>query len=159
MSIFAKVTKAPVVRGEATKQVALLYAGLLTAMVVCQLFTFETFIPLIASFQLPLSETLVALFPALLIIIELFALPFLLRMYISPAFRWVSMVCGWLAAGAWLCIALWVDFTNQAPETIGFLGTLVTLTPGFWSVFVSIAFGLLAAWASWGMWPGVHGKK
>lgn len=154
MSIFARVTKSPVTRGEATKQAATLYAGLLTIMVVCQLFSFEEFLTLFESFGLPFGQAFTATLPALLIVLELFAIPFLLRMYLSPAFRWVSMVFGWLAAGGWLFLTVWVDFTNQAPETIGYLGTVVTLTPGFWAVFLAVAMAILAAWASWGMWPG-----
>lgn len=159
MSIFAKVTKAPAIQGEATKSVALLYAAFLVVMVVCQLFTFETFLTLFDSFNLPFSREVIGALPALIVVFELFALPFLLRMYLSPAFRWVSMVSGWLVAVIWLFLSVWVDFTNQAPQTIGFLGTLVKLMPGFWAVFVSIAFALLAAWTSWGMWPRVPHKK
>lgn len=133
---------------------ALLYAILLIVMAVAQLFTFEEFIELITSFNLPLaSGALVFVIPPLLVVSEVFALPFLLRMPLSRAFRWLSMILGWLAAFLWVFITGWVVLTAQPVEAIGFVGTVAPLTPGWWAVLISIAFGILAAWASWGMWP------
>lgn len=159
MTVFVKATKAPKIRGDATKKISLLYAVLLVVMLVSQLFTFETFLSLFASFNLPLHSGFVSALPALIVAAELFALPFLLGMYLSPAFRWVSMISGWFVAALWAFLSLWVVSTRQAPETMGFLGTLVDLMPGAWAIFVSVALGIAAAWASWGMWPGVRYAK
>lgn len=163
MNVFPNATTAPKEKTETAKQVAVLYAVVLTAMAVAQLFTFEAFIDLVASYNLPLEGVVVFLVAPLLVVVQVFALPFLLRMALSPAFRWVSMVCGWLAALLWFSISLWIVVTSQPIDTVGLLGTAVPLAPGWWAVLISAAFGILAAWASWGMWPGrvasKHSKK
>lgn len=159
MSIFVKATSAPVPKSPQVKQVAILYALLIVVMAVAQLFTFDTFIELTLSFSLPLAGVLVYLVAPLLVVCEVFALPFLLRMSISPAFRVVSMVCGWLVALKWLFITLWLLFTRQSVETVGFLGTIGDLSPGWWAVLFSISLGILAIWSSWGMWPISRSKK
>jgi hypothetical protein len=38
-------------------------------------------------------------------------------------------------------------------DSIGFLGAVVNLTPGWWAVLFGVAMAILASWASWGMWP------
>lgn len=144
---------------DATKQISLLYAGLLTVMAVAQLFTFETFIELIPSYDLPIGEGFKVALPALIVAAEVFALPFLLRMALSPAFRWFSMFCGWFVALAWFLISIWIVTMNPGVLTIGFLGTAVDLLPGWWAVLISFSFGILAAWSAWGLWPGYSMKK
>lgn len=158
MSIFAKVTPAPVIRGDYTNRVAILYAALLAIMAVGQLFTFEDLPLLYASYNLPVDMVVVAMLPSLVVALSILALPFLLRMHLSVAFRWLSMIAGWLVAALWLGISTWVVVTNQAPETVGFIGSLGSLTPGLWAVFISVAMAILAAWSSWGMWPAVRGR-
>lgn len=160
MSIVVTATQAPNPKSQASRQIALAYAAFLTAMALAQLFTLERFLSLFSSFHLPLDAGLVTALPAVLVALEVAALPFLLRMWLSPAFRVVSMGAGWLVAFLWTGIALWVVLTRQAPDTIGFLGTAVPLIPGTWAVCVGAMMGLAAAWASWGMWPfGTHQKK
>lgn len=159
MSFFVKPTPAPTPKSSQVKQISILFAVLLVIMAVAQLFTYEEFIPLVATFNLPVGETLSYLVVPLLIVCEVFALPFLLRMSLSPAFRFVSMVSGWFVAIIWFLMTLWIVSTSQAVETIGFVGTVATLIPGWWAVLFSVALGILAAWASWGMWPIKTKKK
>lgn len=158
MSIFVKTTIAPKPRTKEAKQVSLFYAGVLVVFVVTQLFTFDTFIELIPAFNLPLGPMMTFALAPLLVASELFAIPFLLRMQLSVAFRWLSMMLGWLVAGIWIGITAWVAGTEPAVATIGFLGTLVDLVPGWWAVFISFALGILAIWSSWGLWPGLRKK-
>lgn len=154
-----KTTAAPTPKTDRVKQIAILYAVFLVIMAVAQLFTYEEFIELIPTFNLPLNEAFTYLVVPILIIFEVFALPFLLRMRLSPAFRFLSMLFGWLVSVKWLFISLWVVMSAQSVENIGFLGTVVTLTPGWWAVLISFSLGILAAWASWGMWPLKKSKK
>ena len=159
MSMFVKATPAPSAKTSETKQVAILYAALLTIMAVTQLFTFEEFIELFPAFHLPLGEVLVYGLAPALVAAEVFALPFLLRMAVSPAFRFVSMFCGWFVAATWLFVSTWVAATRVDADTIGFLGTFASLSPGWWAVLISLALGVLAVWASWGLWPIRRAKK
>lgn len=133
--------------------VATLYAGTLTVMTALQLFSFEKFIPLIGSLSLPggLAGGGTA---SLLVSLAVLALPFLLRLKLSPAMRWLSMTAGWVVAAAWLAITLWIVVKMPEITNIGLLGASVTLAPGWWAPCFAVGLCLLAAWASWGMWPG-----
>jgi len=159
MSMFVQAQPAPKPKTEAAKQVSLFYAAFLTIMLVAQLFTFDTFIELIVSFSLPISTALIAALPAIIVATELFALPFLLRMRISAAFRWVSMACGWLVALLWTAVTFYLAVSATQVETVGFFGTVIELIPGWWAVFVSLLFASMAAWSSWGLMSEANTKK
>lgn len=140
-----------------SSQVSLLFAGLIALMAVAQLFTFEDFIFLIEDLSLPLAlpPLLTASF---MVIAEVMALPFLLRMTLSPAFRWLSMALGWLVVVFWLFVSFWIWLQSPQVDTVGFLGA-ITLPPGPWMVLFSISLAILAIWSSWGLWPGRHSAK
>lgn len=159
MSFFVTPTPAPKPRSKDVKTVATFYAALLTVMLITQLFTFEKFLTLLVDYDLPGGEVTAYLTAALIVVVELLALPFLLRMSLSPAFRWVSMVAGWLVALVWVKLTLWQVMTQPLTETVGFLGTVVDTMPGWWAVCLSASFGVLATWASWGMWPKKRARK
>ncbi|MGY4893491.1 MAG: hypothetical protein ACO1N2_02220 [Candidatus Saccharimonadota bacterium] len=152
MSIFVQATPAPAAKSHETKQIATLYAGLLTILAVTQLFTFDEFIELFPQLGLP-----VALAP-IIVACEVFALPFLLRMRLSPAFRALSMGLGWLVALGWLFVSI-VAVQQGTTETVGYLGTLVNFIPGWSAVLIAASFGILAAWSSWGLWPFRRSRK
>lgn len=155
MSLFVKPTPAPAVKTKNTKTIALFFAVILVVMAVTQLYTFEESLLLFASYNLPLNEMMTAAVLPILIVFEVFALPFLLRMSVSPAFRFLSMLFGWFVGLKWLFISSWVVAFAQPVESIGFIGAIdgVSLVPGWWAVLYSIGLCILAAWASWGMWP------
>jgi len=154
MSIFATALPAKLPRTKDSGKVAIMYAVILVVFAVAQLYTFEEFLPYILSLDLPLGNGLSSAFAPLLIASEVFAVPFLLRMRLSPAFTYFSMGLGWVAALAWIFVSIWLNVGGVSAETVGFLGTVVTLAPGLWAVFISFALGILATWSSWGLWPG-----
>lgn len=159
MNIFVKTTPAKEPKTGESKKIAYAYAVVLVILALAQLFTFDKFLVLVEGFGLPGGVVSAHLFVSLVVISEVFALPFLLRLNLSPLMRFVSMVFGWLVPLAWLKIALWLILTTNSVANIGLLGTAVVLVPGWWAVFVSLAIGLLAAWASWGLWPVGHTPK
>lgn len=159
MSILVKAHPAPAARTKETKQMAYLYAALLVVLAVTQLFTFDEFIELVPAFHLPFGAGFTYALAPLIVAAEVFAIPFLLRMQLSVAFRWLSMLCGWFVAAMWTFISFWVVLTYPPVETIGYFGTIVTLVPGWWAVCVGLALCILAVWASWGLWPGRRTKK
>jgi hypothetical protein len=108
---------------------------------------------LIDSFWLPGGTQFAAFLSAFIVCVELFALPFLLGMRVSSALRVVSMGCGWIAAGIWISLSIWLQVTVNEVANIGFMGEIVTLTPGLWAILLSIGLGLLSAWSTWGLWP------
>lgn len=158
MSILVKATPAPAARTKETQRMSYLYAGLLVVLAVTQLFTFEEFIELVPAFNLPFGQGFTYALAPLIVATEVFAIPFLLRMKLSVAFRWLSMLCGWFVAAMWTFISFWIVLTNPAVETVGYFGTLVTLVPGWWAVCVGGALCILAVWTSWGLWPGARAK-
>ncbi len=159
MSFFVKPQPAGHSRTEIAEKIAVLYALLLVIMIIMQLFTFDDFSTLFISFNLPVGGVAIAALAPLIVVLELFALPFLLRMAVSPAFRWLSMVCGWFVAATWLSLSSATVSAYPSVETVGFLGTAAAVTPGLWALTVSLVFGIMAAWASWGMWPAGNPKK
>jgi hypothetical protein len=158
MSILVKPSPAPNPRSKDAPLIAISYAVVLGIMAVTQLFTFEHFLELLSTFTPPLWGEITYLVGAVIVVAEIFALPFLFRMPLSNAFRWVSMVCGWLAAVIWVKLTLWLVIAEPLVENVGFFGTTVGLIPGWWAVMVAVALAILSGWASWGLWPGKRKK-
>lgn len=154
MKKLLKITPACKPKTKESQQVALLYAFLLTVLVLCQLFTFDKFLTLLGTFGLPGGAVMARFVGSLVVISEVFALPFLLELNLNKLMRVSSMVFSWLAPLIWLKLALWLIFTNNTVSNIGLFGTIADLVPGWWAVYVSVALGIAAGWASWGLWPG-----
>lgn len=153
MDILVKTTPAEKAKTTDSQKIAYMYAAILVIFVVAQLFTFDKFLPLLEDFALPGGVPVAHLFGGLFVVGEVLALPFLLGFRLSPLMRVISMALCWLVPLMWLILTLWLVFSTNSATNIGFLGTIVKLTPGWWAVFVSIALGILAAWSSWGLWP------
>ena len=153
MSFFVKSIPAQEPRSKESMKIAILYAAILVILAVAQLFSFEEFLVHFQSIGLLISNEQAYILAPIIVIAEVFALPFLLRMRLSPAFRILSMFLGWLAAGLWVFVTFWLASTQSQADTVGFLGTVVNLMPGWWAVFISLSFAVLAAWSSWGLWP------
>ena len=126
-------------------------AGILTLMAAMQLFTFDEFSDLLGG--MPVFGGGGMAWAAGIIVFEVFALPFLLRMALSPAFRWVSAACCALASLFWLFVTSYLAVSGVVVESVGFSGGLGHLTPGWWAVFVSLGLSTLSAWSLWGLWP------
>jgi len=153
MRIFIKAILNRKPRTKEAQKIAYMYAIILIVFVLAQLFTFDDFLTLIESFWLPGGAPVAHLLGGIIVISEVFALPFLLGMKLSPLMRIISMGLGWLVPLIWFKLSFWLVLTVNAVSNIGILGTKVRLIPGWWAVFFSIALGILAAWASWGLWP------
>lgn len=154
----SKAKPAPKAKTLESQKIAYIFAGILVILAFCQLFNFGDFLKLLVSFNFPGGKVIAYLTGGLIVTIEVFSLPFLLRLKLSQTMRVVSMVCSWLVPLAWLKLALWLVLTSNTVANFGILGTVVKLTPGWWAVFVSIAIGILSVWVSWGLWP-ISAKK
>ena len=150
---FANPTKASKPKTKDSEKMAYAYAALLTVLVLCQLFTFDEFLNLLISFNLPGGEVMANLVGSLIVISEVFALPFLLKIDLSPLMRIVSMVFSWIIPATWLKLAIWLVANGNYGLNFGLLGTLVDLNIGWWAIFFSLAMGIMAIWSSWGLWP------
>jgi len=150
---FAKATKAPQPRNQSVTWVSMTYVAILVIMAVAQLFGFEDFIPLIQSYDLPGGFGTATLVGCLIVYIEIFALPFLLRMPLSPPMRWMSLVCGLLVPLAWIKLTIAGLSSNAAVTNSGLLGAKVTVHGGTAELVVSLILLVLAVWSVWGLWP------
>jgi len=155
--MFVSAIEASPPKTKNTRTISLLFAGSLVVLLVSQLFSFEDWPAAILQLGLPGGETMARTIAALMVTFELLALPFLLAMRLSPAFRIVSMVCGWLVAVKWFSLTLWEVIVAHTNASI-LLGTTVPLPVGWWNVCIALALCVLAAWASWGMWPKKSSK-
>jgi hypothetical protein len=152
MKIFVEPTAAPAPKTANVALISLALAACLIILAVAQLYKYEDFPSVIKGFGLSGGAIWASLYAAVIVIGEVLAVPFLLRMPLSPAMRIVSMVSGWLVIVGWLVIALVNNITGYVGNS-GILGATIPVVSGWWTVFVFIALGVLAVWSAWGMWP------
>ena len=153
MRLFVQPTTAPAPKTNNTSWVSLALAAILIGLAVAQLYSFEDFPEVITGLGLPGGAIWASTYASLLVTGEVLALPFLLRMTLSPAMRIVSMVTGWMVIVAWFIIMIWTNINIDEPVNSGILGATVPVALGWWAVCVFVALGALAAWSAWGMWP------
>lgn len=158
MSIFPKATLAAPAKTKDSRTIAIFFALILGVLAISQLAMFQTFPTLVESFWLPGGRPFAYFLSAFIIIAEVLAIPFLLQLKLSPAFRIFSMVLGWLAAGTWFAIACWLVFSTNDVSNVGLFGTTLTLAPGWWTIFFGVALCILATWSAWGLWPFARKK-
>jgi hypothetical protein len=153
MSVFAKVT-----RPEPPKKHVVVYAGIFTAaiitiLVTAQLFSYEKFPSVLSGYWLLGDQVMVHLIAALLVSAEVLAIPFLLRMNVSPLMRGLSMVCGWAVAATWLLLSVWAVVSVNSLTNGGLLGGTVRIAPGAGQLLFSILLVALVGYVSWGQLP------
>lgn len=166
MSFFVKSTVALPPKTKNTATIAIFLAIILLVMAIMQLVNYSGFIVLLGAYILPFGNaTSIGVFAGLIVFCELLALPFLFRVRLSPAMRFLSMIAGWFAVAAWFLLQVWLNhpflFAIGVTHTTntGLLGANIGLTVGWWSVLFTAALGVLAGWSAWGMWPfGWHKK-
>lgn len=153
MSIFPVATEAKQPKSRGSQIAAIVLVAFLIIMVVGQLFTYEKFADVMNAFGLFASKGTATIVAALIVTFEVAALPFLLRMRLSPLARVISMVAGWGVLLFWLGLSCYLNITiNLAPNS-GVLGDTVKLPIEWWMVSFFVALGTLCAWASYGLWP------
>ncbi len=91
-------------------------AVVIIAIVVIQLMTYEKFVPLIQNYQLFNSPALGKVCAALIVIFEVMALPFLLRMKLSPLMRIFSAGCLVAVSVVWIILSLWAGSSVPGQE-------------------------------------------
>lgn len=150
MSIFVSSTPPPRAKTTNIHSIRLFFAGILTLIVLLQLFTFEEFAQRLN--LAGISTELASILAVSLVVTEVFSLPFILRMQLSYAFRVVSMIAGWAAVLTLLGIAIVENI--QAPAGLdAMFGATIPLPVGMWTICLALALCVLAGWTSWGMWP------
>lgn len=132
-----------------TTFLTLALATLLIVMVVSQLMSLDKFIPIIENYQLPGGDPIAKIIVYKIEISALFALPFLLRMGLSPLFRWLSALLLNLHSLIWVALGLWIVSQNPPLIGTGILGGfLKSLSGGVVLPFglCLLALSLLVTW-------------
>lgn len=148
--IIAKPADEP--RSVVVRNAAWVYAGVLVVMVVAQLFAFEKFVPLMDDYWLPGGHGTATLVASSLVFIEVFALPFLLRMYVSDGMRWFSLACSVLVPLVWLRLALYSTFAQESLKNGGLLGTKVAVGTDVQLLVASLLLAV-SLYVVHGLWP------
>lgn len=150
---FAKATLANKPKNKFYAQAGFVLAGIITVMVVLQLFKFEEFALLMSEYSVARLFNNSIVLVAIITSLEVFSLPFLLRMKISPAFRFVSMFFGWVVATVWFYLSVIVPLTSDNVLESGMFGGLLSFLPmAAYSLLASLIF-VLTIVVSYGMWP------
>lgn len=153
MKFFVQSSVAPPAKTKESAKIALFVAVIYVALAVSQLFTFEKFGPLVTSFGVPGGEPVGQLIVSILVVLEVAALPFLLRMRLGQLSRIISMVSGWVTVGVLFTSQILLNMYAPGASSNGLLGATITVPVGWWSVALAAALGVLVAWAAWGLWP------
>lgn len=152
MTVFVKPSIAPQPRNLLVRFLSVGLAGVFVIMALAQLFTFDELVEVIPALGLPLAGGFEYALIPLIVAAEVFALPFLLTMTVSVAFRWLSMFCGWFVAAAWVIISGYLLVNSMDVVNTGIVGMVVEVG-GVATFIVGLALTVLVAWASWGLWP------
>lgn len=115
-------------------------AALTTFMLLAQLLTFDKFVVILEAYFLPGGDVMARVVAALLVMGELFALPFWLRMNLSPLASAASLVSGVVFMTLWLLITLWALVISLTVDTSGRFGALVTMPFGWWVPLENLFF-------------------
>lgn len=119
--------------------------ALLTIMLLCQLFGYESFSSLLAVVMPFNDQLLTDLLTAWLVFGELLALPYLLAMPLSRLMRILSVICGALVALFWVFTQLTSAHAGNAAlfsDTLPLPGGLLAL---LYSLLLAAGFGYVLA--------------
>ncbi len=145
-----KAVAAPAPKSQTYARIAWAYAAILVVMVVAQLFSFEKFIPLIADYWLPGGQGTTVLVAGVIVTTEVFALPYLLRMPLSPLMRACSIGCSFVVPLLWLWLSLRALLESNAITNGGILGEKVVV-PLEVQLVVSLVLLVLAVVSYYGL--------
>lgn len=119
-------TAPPAVQNPRYRIVPFAVATVLTGMAIAQLVNFEAVVSNIASYGLMRQEAAVA--QAILIIaFEIFAIPFLIRLWLSPLARITSAICAVLAPTVWLALLLSAFSQGHEVAKTGIVGDFIDI--------------------------------
>ena len=114
-----------------------------------QLFAFENFPQVIESYGTPFDNGYASLMAAIIVILEVFAIPSLLWMKMSPLMRVVSATSGWLVLLYWLFVGIWQGSVDYHIANAGLFGAEVIVPQGWWLVSYCLILLILLGYVSW----------
>lgn len=115
-------------------------AGILVVMAVVHLFRIDTFIPLVDA-VIPGGNGMAIFISLLIIFSEIFAIPFALRMRLSPLAQLMSGALVVFAPLWWLLMSIW---SYGSGLSTGQLGEFAVVTANAWVMVLNLAWVILA---------------
>lgn len=149
MNVLAKAEESPKFININQRRASLVLAALFVLMATSQLFKYESFPGVLSGYWLLGDEASVRLLAAILVITEVFALPFLLRMRAGPLMRLTSLACAWIAATIWLVLSIWAVTATNALSNSGLLGATVRTPAGVLELIFALVLVGLVAYITW----------
>ena len=146
---FATATLPPKIKNKYEQLVAWFLGGIFLVLSLVQLVRFEKFITFIEGYISSDGAAMGQVIAAILVTLEVFALPFLLRMKLSPLMRIVSIVCGWLASLLLLSLALLLAYSTQVAVKIGMFVLIANFASSEWAVWFAAAVVTLTGMVSY----------
>lgn len=144
--IFPKAVKPPKLVKSYAPLLGYVAAGILAIFAIVHLFRIDTLVPIIDN-ALPSGTGAASTFVVVIVLAEIFALPFLLRMKLSPLAHILSGFLAVLAPLMWTLVAIW---SYSGDFSIGQLGEFVHV-PATWYIvvlnFVWLTFNFITLWA------------
>lgn len=128
-----KAVKSTPIKSMQTRVVAIAYVVILVVLAFAQLYSFEDFFGVFDAYRLG-GATLSAFLGSLIVFIEVFAIPALLSMALSPLMRVVSLSFAIVAPMFWL-ILVGHAVLNDLTINSGLLGTVKDVPTGMVSLF------------------------
>lgn len=153
MSFFVQPTASSRPKNKYVELASIMLAAVFVILAVAQLYSYEDFPDVVASLWLPGGRAYADLWAAMIVILEVAAIPFLLSMRLSLAMRIVSMSAGWLSVMAWLVVTTWANISVNAVTNAAVLGATIPISPSWYLVFGFVILGSMLAYVSWGKWP------
>lgn len=122
------------------------YAGLLTIMVVAQLFKFDEFINLISK-NSGVGGGVAFSLAAMAIVFEMMAIPYLINLRMLRQVRMISLISIMMVGMFWVVMAFSIGMVRPA-DNIGFFSSIVAIKPGVVAVALSTVIASLSVYAS-----------
>jgi len=135
----------PKPRAAYATKVALVLTGVMLVMALLHLVRIDKLIP-IADIVLPGDLVWAVAFVCIITTLEVFALPFLLGMKLSPLARICGGICMVLVPLTWTCLTIW---TLGSYETTGQFSSYVNIAPNWLLLVVNILWLGISYWALW----------
>lgn len=132
-------------------RLAWVYVFLLVVMVFGQLIAFEKFIPLIDEYKLLGGYGTATLVAGLIVMSEIFALPFLLRMRLSHLMRWTSLICSIFISVVWTVLSLHALILTPVANG-GILGVYANVPVGM-QLVIALCLLVISTFIASGMKP------
>jgi hypothetical protein len=150
MITFAKATKPTPIKSPFIRYISYALGLGTAAMAVAQMVSFEEFVEAFRDYRFG-NETLTVAIALGIIALEVFAVPFLLRLSLSRAARFVSAGFALLLPYAWTVLTVHVFLMNAVANNAGYfggfaafpVGTLAILLDLAWMIVVGVTFGAL----------------